>query len=89
MKVHEQYDLRRKKNPEAPKPKTSEITIKKRPEKTPKGTVENNKTTTEGSSKSKGKSTQTIDKPRLETSSTSISAGAPEKTVSNNVHSEN
>ena len=89
MQVHEQYDLISKKIPETPKPKASEISIKKRSENIVKEVAKNNKTVVESSGKGKGKSTQTTDKPCQEPNSTSIVANAPDKTVSTDVHSGN
>ena len=55
MQVKEQYEFRSKKSLENSKPKASEITIKKKPEKFSKVTTENNKSAAEGSGKNKEK----------------------------------
>ena len=89
MQVREQYDLRRKKNIDNPKPKASEITIKKKPGKTPKVTVESSKLAPESSGKNKDKDILTSDKSSQGPSSTSIAANAPDKIASNIVHTEN
>ena len=89
MQIREQYDLRSKKNIDDPKPKASEITIKKKPGKTPKVTVERSKPTPESSSKNKDKDILTSDKSSQGPSSTSIAANALDKTTSNIVHTEN
>ena len=55
MQVREQYELRSKKSQETPKPKDSEATIKKRPEKSSKATTESSKLSAESSGKNKEK----------------------------------
>ena len=62
MQVREKNDLRSKKNTYNPKQKASEITIKKRPEKTPKVTAKSSKSVAENSGKNKDKDTQTSEK---------------------------
>ena len=89
MQVREQYELRRKKSLDTSKPKASEITIKKRPEKTPKVTAKSSKSTAESSGKNKEKDSQNTDKQGQHMSSTSTTTNAPDKTVANTVHTEN
>ena len=89
MQVREQYELRSNKSLDTSKPKASEITIKKRPEKTPKVTVESNKSAVESSQKNQEKESQNTDKQSQQTSSTSTGANAPDKTATNTVYSEN
>ena len=89
MQIREQYDLRSKKNIDDPKPKASEITIKKNPGKNPKVTVESSKLAPESSGKNKHKDILTSDKSSQGPSSTIIAANAPNKTESNIVHNEN
>ena len=84
-----QYKLRSKKSQETPKPKYSEVIIKKIPQKTSKETAESNKSTAESAGKNKEKDNQQIDKQSQPTSSTSTAVSAPDKTVPNPVHNEN
>ena len=53
MQVREQYELRSKKSLETAKPKASEVTIKKSPEKNSKVIAETNKSTAESYEKKK------------------------------------
>ena len=53
MQVREQYELRRKNSLDTSKPKDSEVTIKKRPEKSSKVTAESSKSAGESSGKNK------------------------------------
>ena len=89
MQVREQYVLRSKKSQETNQPKASEVTIKKRPEKTSKVTAESNKSAAESSGKNKEKDSQRSDKQSQPTSSANTAVSAPDKTVTNNVHNEN
>ena len=89
MQVREQYELRSKKGLDNSKPKAFEVTIKKRPEKTSKVTAESKKSAAESSGKNKEKDNQNTDKQGKPTSSTSNAVSAPDKTVTNTVHSEN
>ena len=83
------YEIRSKKSLDTSKPKASEITIKKRPEKTSKVTAESSKSVAKSSGKSKGKDNQNIDKKSQPTSNTSTVASVPDKTTTSIVHSEN
>ena len=53
MQVREQYELRRKKSLDTARPKYSEVTIRKRPEKNSEVTVESKKSVVESSGKNK------------------------------------
>ena len=64
------YELRSKKGLNDSKLKTPEVTIKKRSEKTSKGTAESKKLAAESSGKNKERDSQTTDKKSQETSST-------------------
>ena len=68
--------------------KTPEITIKKRPEKSSKGTAESTKSVAESSGKNKEKDNQNIGKQSQPTSSTSTLVSTPDTTVPNLLHSE-
>ena len=70
------------------KPKASEITLKKRPEKTSKETAEGNKSTAESSGKNKEKDNQNNDTQGKPTSNTSTAVISHDKTIPNIVHSE-
>ena len=87
--VREQYELRSKKSLDNSKPKASEITIKKRLEKTSKAAAKSKKSAVESSGKNKEKDDQNTDKQSQPTSSTSIAVSAPDKIDPKPVHSEN
>ena len=89
MQVREKYEIRRKNSLDTAKPKASEVTIKKRPEKTSKVTAESNKSAAESSGKNKEKGNQNTEKQGQPTSSTNTAVSTPDKTISNTVHSEN
>ena len=89
MQVREKYEIRSKKSQETGKPKAFEITIKKILEKTSKATAENNKSAAESSRKNKEKDNQNTDTQGKPACSTSTVVSAPDKTISNTVHSEN